>query len=469
MAYLIWGGARLLDPDPPLVCLPEKKKMDSPEYKTLTQCYPRLFTCVQQSPNDIVTQLRPSGILAPEDLSFLDNPLSNKNQKAQRILHVALTQVEIDPGVFRTFVSALEAAGSWTKTIVSELNNLCTSLSTTSMPQAPLHVDSTIHTQASQIPTSTDHESDSQARKDLYEVISQVESTVSGIEFNKREGTLVQETKHIRRKFAGLICKVIASIKEAQVEVKTLVTFLQQIKPIDAALVTVRQSCLFLTPEVARSIESGDIDNVFRELKHYYSWFNYDLIEGIIEEFCKEDDDVKKKLSEYEENLRKYCENRLCKFSSCLEDRDDAKLRVFKIDKEWRTMRFSELGTIETIICKILELNRVVLVLQAVGNGCVELTFSIPKDVVALVFPLSDAQVEKLERQGIRFCEKSSPQLGELVLVITSDVVWVTVKIVIQATSQFFKNHTPKHALSYMLIIYGYSMELPSLKLCAAK
>ena len=126
--------------------------------------------------------------------------------------------------MFRTFVSALEAAGPWTNTIVSELNHLYTSLSTTmSMPQtASLHVDRTIQTQASQIPTSTDHESDSQAGRDLYEVISQAESTVSDIEFSKREGTLVRETKHIRRQFAGLICKVIASIKEAQVEVKTL-------------------------------------------------------------------------------------------------------------------------------------------------------------------------------------------------------------------------------------------------------
>ena len=425
--------------------------------------YPRLFTCVQQSPNDIATQLRPSGILAPDDLSFLDNPQNSKNKKAERILDAALTQVKIDPGVFHTFVSALEAAGSWTKTIVSELNNLCTSLSTPkSMPQAPLNVDSTIQTQASQIPTSTDHESDSQAGRDLYEMISQAtESTVtsfSDIEFNKREGTLVRETKHIRRKFAGLIRKVIASIKEAQVEVKTLVTFLQQIEPIDAALVTVRQSCLFFTPEVARSIENGDIDNLFRKLKHYYSWFNFDLVEGIIEEFCKDDDDVNAKLSEYKEHLRKYCENRLCEFSNRLEDRDDVELCLFKIDKEWRTMRFSELEMIKAIICDILKLNPVVLVLQAVGKGCVELTFSIPKDVVALVFPLSDAQIEKLEKQGIRFYEKSSPQLGELVLVITSDVVWVTVKIVIQAMSQlgFIKTNkqknTPKHAISYMFV-----------------
>ena len=408
--------------------------MDSPEYKTLTQCYPRLSICVRLSPNGIVTQLRPSGILTPEDLSFLDNPHISKNQKAQRILHVALTQVEIDPRVFRTFVLALEAAGSWTSAIVSELNNLCTSLSTTtSMPQTPLHVDTTIQTQTSQIPTSTDHESDSQAGRDLYEVISQAESTVSDIEFNQRKGTLEQETKNIRMKFAGLICKVIASIKEAQVEVKTLVTFLQQIEPIAATLVTVRQARLFFTPAVARSIESGDIDNVFRELKHYYSWFNFDLVKGIIEEFCNEDDNVKAKLSEYKEHLRRYCENRLCEFSNCLEDRDDVKLRVFKIDKEWSTMRFSELETIETKICGILELNRVALVLQAVGKGCVELTFSIPKQVAELVFPLSVAKVKELEKQGICFCEKSSPQFGELNFILyagsTTSLYYVSLQV----------------------------------------
>ena len=394
--------------------------MDSPEYKTLTQCYPRLFTCVQQSPNDVVTRLRSSEILAPEDLSFLDNPLSNKNQKAGRILGAVLTQVEIDPRVFRIFVSALEAAGPWTKTIVSELNHLCTSLSATmSMPQTPLHVDTTIHTQASQIPASTDHESDNQAGRDLYKVISQAESIVSDIEFNKTEGILEQETRHMRWKFAGLIRKVIASIKETKVEVKTLATFLQQIDPIDATLVTAKHSCLFFTAEVVKSIESGDIDNVFRELKHYYSWFNFDLVEGIIDEFCKDDDDVNAKLSEYKEQMRKYCENRLCEFSNCLEDRDDYKLCVFKIDKEWRTMRFSELETIETIICNILKLNRVTLVLQAVGKGCVELTFSIPKQVVEVVFPsVSVAEVEELEKQGIRFCEKSSPLFGELRFIV---------------------------------------------------
>ena len=140
--------------------------MDYPEYKALTQCYPRLSNCVQQSPNDVVAQLRPSGILAPGDLSFLDNPQNSNDQKARRVIDAVLNQVKIKPRVFHTFVSALEAAGPWTNTIVSELNDLCASSSATSSI-AP-HTDSIIQAQTSQIPTDTDKESSTQVAKDLY-------------------------------------------------------------------------------------------------------------------------------------------------------------------------------------------------------------------------------------------------------------------------------------------------------------
>ena len=271
-------------------------ELDSPEYKTLTQCYPKLFTCVKQSPSDIVAQLRPSGILAPGDLSFLYNSQKSNDEKAQKIIDAVINQVEINPRVFRIFVSALKTAGSWTKTIVLELNNLCISLSDIAN-KAP-HTDSAIN--IPQIPIDTDNESNTQVAKVLYEeVCAQPTVKDTDIDFDRREGTLERETEHMRRMFAGLICEVINSIKKAKVEVKTLATFLQQIEPINAVLVTARCSSLYFTAEVVQSIENGDIDNVFRELKDYYSWFNFDLIEDIIKEFCKKDDDVKKKLTNY--------------------------------------------------------------------------------------------------------------------------------------------------------------------------
>ena len=104
--------------------------MDSSEYKTLTQYYPHLVSCIQQSPSEIAIQLRPFGILAPSDFSYLNNPYHDDPEKAQRLLDTVLTQVKIDPQVFHHLVSALKAVGLWTKPVVSSLETAYASNST---------------------------------------------------------------------------------------------------------------------------------------------------------------------------------------------------------------------------------------------------------------------------------------------------------------------------------------------------
>ena len=61
--------------------------MESPEYKALNQCS-TLFSCIQQSPSDIVDKLKPSGLLAPGVLSFLGNPKHDDSEKARKIIDV---------------------------------------------------------------------------------------------------------------------------------------------------------------------------------------------------------------------------------------------------------------------------------------------------------------------------------------------------------------------------------------------
>ena len=227
--------------------------------------------------------------------------------------------------------------------------------------------------------------------------------------FDKSEADLGRETRSMRRKFASLINKVINSIKKASVEVKALATYLQQIELIEASLVTAKHSCLFFTTKIIESIENSDIDNVFRELKDYYSWFNYDLIGGIIDAFCDKDDDLKMELSDYKENMKQYCENRLCQFPDSLngfgEHRDNNKPYIFKIDKEWSLMRLSELDAIKSIICDVLKLKRVALFLRSVENGCVEVTFGVPEPVADIVFPPSRDQVDTFKKHGIQYCD----------------------------------------------------------------
>ena len=93
----------------------------SPEYRVITQCYSDLCSCIQQSPTGVATQLKPYGLLAPEDWTFITNSQNNDDKKAGRIVDTVLKKVELDSGVFHSFVSALEAAGTWTRTVVCEL------------------------------------------------------------------------------------------------------------------------------------------------------------------------------------------------------------------------------------------------------------------------------------------------------------------------------------------------------------
>ena len=95
--------------------------MDSPELKSLNKCYPALVLCVQQAPNDIADQLRSLGLLPQGVLSTLRSSQKNDVEKAREIVDTMVLQVQTDSGVFQSFIQALSAAGSWTKSAVDEL------------------------------------------------------------------------------------------------------------------------------------------------------------------------------------------------------------------------------------------------------------------------------------------------------------------------------------------------------------
>ena len=95
--------------------------MDSPEVKSLKNCYPTLVSCIQQAPDDIATQLLPLDLLPQRVFSTLSNSQKNNDEKARDILDTVLFQVQTDSSVFQSFIAALTAAGPWTKSTVNEL------------------------------------------------------------------------------------------------------------------------------------------------------------------------------------------------------------------------------------------------------------------------------------------------------------------------------------------------------------
>ena len=108
-----------------LVCVLTVKCImcESAEYKAFKDCYNSLVKCIKQSPKDVGDQLFPFGILAPDDRDYLKNDHHDDGDKARRILHAVLLQMGNNPQIFYSFVSALEAAGSFTKALVQKLNH----------------------------------------------------------------------------------------------------------------------------------------------------------------------------------------------------------------------------------------------------------------------------------------------------------------------------------------------------------
>ncbi len=98
--------------------------MTSPESQALTKCYPTLVTCIQQSPGTVSTELKPYGLLAPQDFQFIRNSHHNDDDKARRIVDSVCNQVLIDPKAFHTFLEAFKKAGAltgFTNSTVDEL------------------------------------------------------------------------------------------------------------------------------------------------------------------------------------------------------------------------------------------------------------------------------------------------------------------------------------------------------------
>ena len=113
--------------------------MDSPENKTLVECYNSLVTGIQLSPNDIADQPGVAKLLTQRDLQYVRNPHHEDNEKARRLLDSVANQVRIDPEVYYSFRSALIAAGPWTKATVDTLD----STHSTPSPGTTVNVDDT--------------------------------------------------------------------------------------------------------------------------------------------------------------------------------------------------------------------------------------------------------------------------------------------------------------------------------------
>ena len=174
-----------------------------------------------------------------------------------------------------------------------------------------------------------------------------------------------------------------------------------------------------VTPENVKSIVLGDLElddlnhaNSFEEIieilwkNRKWSWFHYSVLKQVIDVYCQPDDLPKQQLESYEEDFKSYCSRRVFECPLPIEEyspsRQDSVL-VVKFEIDVHSSDMLKLQELELEIGDILNAQKKLLLLT-VRDGCTELFFCLPKNMISKVFPLSSRQEELLARKGVQQC-----------------------------------------------------------------
>ena len=196
---------------------------------------------------------------------------------------------------------------------------------------------------------------------------------------------LVNESDLIRTKFANLVTSTNKSLKNSNVEVRSLI--------------------LTLKNGLDKLVEDeSDLTEALIKLSDYWSFFDYEILTSIISSHCKNDVNMQQEAESYISKFKEYCQRRLCEvpidnFNTEIHKKT-TKLYV-KMDETF-TVPLNKVKMIERKLSSLLDTR---LHLLNIEDGCIKLIFNCFHKI-NLLFPLNSQQEEDLLKMGVlRLCD----------------------------------------------------------------
>lgn len=208
----------------------------------------------------------------------------------------------------------------------------------------------------------------------------------SDLDEDDREDLLAQIdelTEKIELEFGKLIDKVLSSFWDSGVDHnRVIVTLIGKEK-------LLREEDLTGT---------RNIDDVFKIIRPYCSYFNYDLIETLIQIHGSRQ--AKTYFKKYIQAFSSYCRAIPCVEEMC-SNKDTKSKRTklkFKLDFDRQQLKPDAVRSIKRKIAKQLGMRPSALFLCGIKEGCILLEFLVPTFIAEQLFPLSKAQRIGLQR-----------------------------------------------------------------------
>ena len=148
-------------------------------------------------------------------------------------------------------------------------------------------------------------------------------------------------------------------------------------------------------------LNATSVTDIIHAIFGYLSFFNYHVIEHLIQVFGSQED--KEELKKYKEKLNEYCKRRVfeCPPLYSLPGRSDHVVVAVKLDDDLTKYTLKTLQTFWLKLAKELKLLKHSLRIVSVEEGCMQLIFEIPSLVSRQIFPLSIEQENALRDEKV--------------------------------------------------------------------
>ena len=412
----------------------------SPEYETMCECCPKLVTLIQQSPSTIGNALFARNFLAPNVRNFVNDRMVSETEKAQRLVDTMTDRIQHFPDSFNDFLQILEKEGPWTNDMVKELRDLFRAKG-----GYVVELSSDQNAEESDCDSKGPPSVDSSSEDSFHSTTDQPESThgqpgfvcpncgeccfeqffsdkgcpkaeqkmlfpflnMSALEVDAKvdlEQRLISDTRKMVTKFASFTLFLEQSLEDQEIPLRKIVDCVLSLQAFTEDI-----GLKLLEKKDEEAIQQAQsVTDIFIILRSYISFFNYEIMEHLVEHHGSPDDH--KRLVEYLTAFNTFCQRSVFEvppnvYSS--KSRTECKVFAVKCTERVATTLEGVRG-VRGKIADVLGLRASSLQLSSVVKGCIELRFILSTAVANRILPVSPAKQLALKEIGVRVLEQDT-------------------------------------------------------------
>ena len=390
----------------------------TPEYVALRKSYRSVLTHITSQTGYFCGALFEKGYIPPTVRTYATTDAIPNDKKAQALLDTVIDKVELDPSVFQGFLSILKSEGPSADAIIEQLEETFKAeqgvadcghssedLNSGPMPEpaptarfiCPFCGKCTVVQFFSESGCPQAILQDSSKRHSLFPYLDH--SHLTKDEKLMLESKLLNETIKIVGLFARFEMSIIQSLESKSVSVSKVQAFVGNY----VRLLGSRE-------DIESLKKSKNLYKIFFSLQPFKSFFNYEMVESIIEQFGSEED--RQLMGVYVSKFNEFCKRSVFEVPHNIFHDTDPKPGDKMFSVKLTKQVHNSLGDVVAVrkkLADILKIEVVALQLCCITKGCICMEFLISARVAVKTFPLSQSQFCALKDIKVRIQESSNP------------------------------------------------------------